>query len=195
MRKGKFSLVLCLGVALVAISFFIVVVFLVQEHIGTNKIRATLAKMEELLPERCDGVPGTYSNLNMPVLQIDGVDYVALLEISSLRVSLPVADKWERDKLFYSPARFCGSAYDHTLVIGGMDGAHQFGFCDEIDRGTLITITDMTGSRFTYKVDRVDRAKNADNTWLTGSDYPLTLYCRDTYSLEYIAVRCDFVYH
>ena len=46
MRKGKFSLVLCVGVALVAISFFIVVVFLVQEHIGTNKISATLAKME-----------------------------------------------------------------------------------------------------------------------------------------------------
>lgn len=194
MKKRKFPIILVIGISLVVISFSMIVARLAQNHIGSNKIRTTLAKMEELLPERCNGIPGVYPNSNMPVLQIDGMDYVVLLEIPSMQISLPVADKWDRDKLFYSPARFCGSAYDHTLVIGGTDASRQFAFCDKIENGTLITITDMIGTQFTYKVTMVDRAKKAESTWLADPEYHLTLYCRDTYSMEYIAVRCNFVY-
>lgn len=157
-------------------------------------IRAVTEKMEALLPERSSGIPDTYLHSNMPVLEIDGVDYVTLLEIPSLQVSLPVADQWDGEKLVYSPARFTGSVYDRTMVIGGRSEPHQFAFCSKIENGTLITVTDMTGTQFTYKVTTVDRAAKAERKWLADPDHPLTLYCQDSFSMEYIAVRCDLAY-
>ncbi|MBQ1226118.1 MAG: sortase [Clostridia bacterium] len=195
MKKGKFPIVLVLGIALIVISFSMIVVLNVRSYIGADKSRSVIETMQELLPERSEGIPEIYADPSMPVLQIDGVDYVALLEIRSLGALLPIADKWDSDKLFVSPARFCGSVYDHTLVIGGVDSTGQFDFCDKIDNGTLVTVTDMTGTQFTYTVERVDRSKKAENEWLTGTEYDLTLYCRDNYSMEYIAVRCNFVYN
>lgn len=130
----------------------------------------------------------------MPVLGINDVDYVALIEIPSLHLSLPVADAWNSQKLYNSPVRFYGSCYDHSLVIGGADNSHHFSFCDKIDIGTVITVTDMTGTQFFYTVSRVDRSKKAESNWLIRRDYDLTLFCRDALSMEYIAVRCSFVY-
>lgn len=194
MKKHRFSALLVLGASLIFISFALVIVSQIRVHIGAVKSQEIVAKMNELLPERNAGIPGIYPNSNMPVLEMNGVDYVAMLEIPSLSVALPVADKWNSDQLFDAPARFYGSSYDHTLVIGGGDYSHQFSFCDKIDNGTVITVTDMTGTQFFYTVSRVDRSPNAESDWLIGTDYDLTLFCRDTYSMAYVAVRCSFEY-
>ena len=76
------------------------------------------------------------------------------------------------------------------MVIGGADDPRQFGFCDEIDLGVTVTVTDMTGAEFTYTVSRVDRSSSAEASWLTDAQHDLTLFCRDQYSMEYLAVRC-----
>jgi len=194
MKKGKFPIVLVLGICLVVVSFALIVGLQIRTHIGANESRRVVARMSELLPERTVGVPEISSNPNMPVLEINDVDYVALIEIPSLNLSLPVADAWNSQKLYNSPARFYGSCYDHSLVIGGADNSHQFSFCDKIDNGTVIIVTDMTGTQFSYTVSRVDRSKSAESNWLISRDYDLTLFCRDTLSMEYVAVRCSFMY-
>ena len=194
MKKGKFPIVLVLGICLVVVSFTLIVGLQIRTHIGANESQKVVARMNELLFERIEGVPGTYPNLNMPVLEINDVDYVALIEIPSLNLSLPVADVWNSQKLYHSPARFYGSCYDHSLVIGGADNSYQFSFCDKIDNGTVIIVTDMTGTQFSYTVSRVDRSKSAESNWLICRDYDLTLFCRDALSMEYVAVRCSFMY-
>ena len=194
MKKRRFPIVLVLGISLVVISFSLIVGLQIRTHIGATKSQKVVTRMNELLPERIAGVPGIYPNPNMPVLEINDVDYVALIEIPSFDLTLPVADAWNSKKLYNSPARFYGSCYDHSLVIGGADNAYQFSFCDKIENGTVITVTDMTGTQFSYIVSRVDRSKSAESNWLISKDYDLTLFCRDTYSMEYVAVRCSFMY-
>ena len=194
MKKGKFPIVLVLGICLVVVSFTLIVGLQIRTHIGANESQKVVARMNELLFERIEGVPGTYPNLNMPILEINDIDYVALIEIPSLNLSLPVADVWNSQKLYHSPARFYGSCYDHSLVIGGADNSYQFSFCDKIDNGTVIIVTDMTGTQFSYTVSRVDRSKSAESNWLICRDYDLTLFCRDALSMEYVAVRCSFMY-
>ena len=152
-------------------------------------------EMNKLLPDRTPGVSGAYSDSVMPVLEINGADYVALLEIPSQSVVLPVADQWNSMGLSNSPARFSGSAYDKSLVIGGVDHPRQFGFCDEIEHDAVLNITDMTGAQFSYIVSRIDRSKHAQTQWLQNEEYDLTLFCRSAYSMEYIAVRCILAYN
>ena len=194
MKKGKFPIVLVLGICLVVISFALIVGLQIHTHLGANESQKVVTRMNELLSERIEGVPGTYPNPNMPILAINDIDYVALIEIPSLNLSLPVADVWNSQKFYNSPARFYGSCYDHSLVIGGADNSYQFSFCDKIDNGTVIIVTDMTGTQFSYTVSRVDRSKSAESNWLISKDYDLTLFCRDALSMEYVAVRCSFIY-
>jgi len=194
MKKRKFPLLLTIGGLLLFTAFAVVITFQIGSHISADKCQEVATKIGELLPERKAGIPETYSNPNMPILEIDNADYVAMLEIPSLNVVLPVADKWKSDKYFNTPARFYGSAYNHTLIIGGKDYSHQFSFCDKIDNGTIINITDMTGTMFSYTVKTVERSENAAKNWLISNDYDLTLFCKDIYSSEYIAVRCAFIY-
>ena len=188
--KRRISLLLTLGILLIVCSLCFVIVVQLQQHNGTKNCQKVVTEMEKLLPDRTPGIPDAYSDPVMPVLEISGTDYVALLEIPAQGVILPVSDQWNSMGLAKSPARFSGSAYDKSLVIAGADHPGQFGFCDEIEHNTMLTITDMTGAQFSYSVSRIDRAKHAQTQWLQDEAYDLTLFCRSTYSMEYIAVRC-----
>ena len=182
------KLPLLLGIGLLLGSLGILVFLGIRIHTGNQNSREVVSQIISLLPERTQGE--TRPDSQMPVLALAEADYAALLEIPAFGVTLPVADKWDSRNLYSAPRRFCGSAYDSTLVIGGADSPGQFSFCDKIDSGALVFVTDMTGSRFSYTVARVDRAKHAEAQWLQSSDWDLTLFCRDMYSMEYIAVRC-----
>ena len=195
MKKHKFPLFLWLGICLIMASVSMVLAFQIRMHIGAQHNQKILSSMDQLLPERSPGVPGIYLTSGMPVLEIENVDYVAMFEVPSFDVALPVADQWDGNNLPRSPSRFFGSTYDNSLIIGGADDPRQFGFCDKIEHGAQIIVTDMTGAQFTYTVSKVDRAKHAETQWLMDSDYELTLFCHDVYSMEYIAVRCILGYN
>ena len=68
-------------------------------------------------------------------------------------------------------------------------------FCDKIEYGTVVTVTDMTGTQFTYTVSDVHRARHAETQWLMADDCDLTLFCHDGYSMEYIAVDVRLPIH
>ena len=192
-RRKPFLLIL--GTCLIVFSLCCVIVVQLQQYNGTKNCQEVVVEMNKLLPDRMSGVPGAYSDSVMPVLEINGADYVALLEIPAQGVVLPVSDQWNSMGLSNSPARFSGSAYDKSLVIGGVDHPKQFGFCDEIEHDAVLNITDMTGAQFSYIVSRIDRSKHAQTQWLQNEEYDLTLFCRSAYSMEYIAVRCILAYN
>jgi sortase A len=194
MKNRKISPILLLGSALILFSLSFLAFFLVRNHMGVRESEKILEKMEQILPETTPGIPGTQLDTAMPVLQIQGKDYVAMIDVPAYGITLPVADVWDTNRLHVTPSRYFGSAYNGTLVIGGSDHDHQFAFCSQIQHGAEIAVTDMTGETFTYTVGRIDRAKHADAQWLTAGEYDLTLFCRDTLTMEYIAVRCSFAF-
>lgn len=188
--KRKMPLLFILGICLILLSLSIMMFLGIRIHIGNQNSQRIVSQMMDLLPERTQGMPEMYPDDRMPVLSFDSVDYVAMLEIPAFGIALPVADQWDSKNLHSAPCRFWGSVCDNPLIIGGADSTQQFSFCDKIDNGAEITVTDMTGSQFTYTVANVDRAKHAEAQWLRSADWDLTLFCHDIYSMEYIAVRC-----
>jgi len=193
--KRRIPFLLILGTCLIVFSLCCVIVVQLRQYDGAKNCQEVAMEMNKLLPDRTPGVPGVYSDSVMPVLEINGADYVALLEIPAQGVVLPVSNQWNSTGLSNSPARFSGSAYDKSLVIGGVDHPRQFGFCDEIEHDAVLNITDMTGAQFSYIVSRIDRSKHAQTQWLQNEEYDLTLFCRSAYSMEYIAVRCILAYN
>lgn len=188
MKKKKVSWLLIIGAVLILGSVCMLAAFRIQASMGVRESRAAAEKILALLPERTPGQ--IQPDIPMPALEIDGKDYIALLEIPGMGVCLPVAAQQED----YLPGRFWGSVYSSPFVIGGRDHPGLFDFCSKIEYGTPLTVTDMTGTQFSYTVARVDRAEKAENQWLLDENFDLTLYCRGTFSSEYIAVRCNLTW-
>ena len=76
-------------------------------------------------------------------------------------------------------------------ILGGSSEAGQFDFCEKLDLGERIIVTDMQGTQFSCGVERIDRADALDYEALSEGNYPLTLFSR-TGSGNYIVIRCVF---
>ena len=189
----KVSIFQVVGIGLIVCSFVL---------LGTSKLlawkaqRSTAIVVEEiegLLPERIEGSMEDYTNMSMPVIQIDGQDFSGLIDVPAFGVTLPIYDLWDSAKITSFPCRFFGSTYDGSLVIGGSDQSGQFDFCSKIDLGAHVCVTDLTGAEFDYRVTKISRSKTADADVLINDQPGLTLFVRDQYSLDYIVVRCSDV--
>lgn len=188
--KGKLNLPQKLGALLILFSCLIL---LGSEGIAAyhrHAAREIVGQIESRLPGPREGDPKNYSDAAMPVLQLGGSDFVGILEIPAFGVSLPIGNTWGRSEASRYPCRFQGSAYDSSLILGGIDKKGQLDFCGKLDLGDRIIVTDMTGTEFSYEVIRIDRRKAADSSTLTESESHLTLFARNTTSAGYIIVRC-----
>ena len=182
---------LILGVCLILAALLILLGSQIQARSAAQDARAIYDRVDALLPPRSPGIPGLFADPAMPVLELDGTDLCGILEIPAYGARLPIANTWRSGDTRKYPCRFLGSVYDNTLVIGGSDQIGQLDFCDRMEIGDRISITDMMGMEFSFTLTRVGRSSSADIGWLTAPDADLTIFVRDATSLHYIALRCD----
>lgn len=189
MRKNG-KVIFIFGCLLIAAS--LVLLFLLNAQTKrANRVNAEIVQaMEKVLPERRQETPDFERDAEMPALDLLGEDFIALLEIPSFGLKLPVCSTWAKEKVPSFPCRFHGSSYNGTLVIGGYDHPGQFDFFDRIQTDTVVTVTDMTGGIFSYVVERVDRSDTAQAEVLLDDSADLTVFVRDAQLLEYIMLRC-----
>ena len=147
--------------------------------------------LEAALPERTAGVIEQRTDSTMPAVEIGGLDFIGLLELPGRGIRLPVAAQWSSSDLGFRPARYAGSVYDGTLIIGGSSEADNFGFADQLDAGEEIAFTDMTGSVFRYTVRKVSHADSAETDTLADPDDALTLFVKK--DGRFLIVRCGAV--
>lgn len=188
--KKKTNIFLVLGILLILGSMAWLMYSQIYARHAQTTAKQLTAQIEVLLPERYAAVAEAYANPDMPVLQVKGIDFSALIEVPAFGVTLPVCSEWNTELLHDFPCRFSGSTYSNSLIIGGSDQYGQFDFFTQLDTGELIIITDMLGAEYTYTAERIERSKSADYSRLSSADYPLTLFVRDSYSMDYILVRC-----
>ena len=85
--------------------------------------------MEEIGDTMKDGLtalPYGTPDMQMPITIIDGYEYIGILEMPSLGLTLPVMNEWDYDRLKISPCRFTGSYYTDDLVICAHNYAKHF---------------------------------------------------------------------
>ena len=189
--KRRLNIFELLGLGLVVLS---VALFLASRIYFNNAVKSaadTVSRIESLLPPASAGFPDENTDPEMPALQVKGKDYVAILDFPAYGVTLPVANEWSALGVYSSPCRFFGSIYDGTMIIGGSDQTGQLDFFQRMEPGDMVRVTDMMGAEFSCTVQRIDRATTADYEKLASGGYPLTLFVRGSYSMEYILVRCS----
>lgn len=152
-----------------------------------GNIQKLISRIEAVMPERTAAAAEERSDTRMPAIDTDGDDFIGILEIPGCGIRLPVAAGWSKNPWAFRPARYEGSAYDGTLIIGGSGENGNFGFADGVDVGETVIFTDITGKVFTYKIERINHADNA-NAEILRSDASLTLFVNKNGG--YIIIRC-----
>ncbi len=145
-------------------------------------------RIEKLLPERSAGIAEERENAAMAAIEIDGKDFVGLLEIPDRNIKLPVAASWGTSDFSFRPARYTGSVYNSTLIIGGKYAEGNFDFIDSLEPGEEITFTDMFGFVFDYTVEKISHSDNADTETLKSVGGALTLFVKK--DSRFLIVRC-----
>ena len=129
--------------------------------------------------------------VDMPVMTIDGVDYVAIISIPALDLEFSVRNEWDKEGLKKSPCRYVGSVYTDDLIICAHNYRSHFGRLKELKPGDEILLVDMDGVLYTYTVALTEEIRGRDVESMVGSDYPLTLFTCTIGGKTRVTVRCN----
>ena len=142
-----------------------------------------------LIPEPQGAVLEERLDNTMPVLSLEGTDFIGILEMPRYDSVLPACAQW--GKIYRYPSCLAGSVYDGSIQIGGTTQTGQFDFFREILVGDSVFFTDVAGNRYAYTVADLRYEKHADQTTLQRKNADLTLFIKNVYAFEYLIVFCE----
>ena len=115
-------------------------------------------------------------DMEMPVENINGIDYIGVLRIPALELELPVISEWNYPNLKSAPCRYSGSAYLNNLIICGHNYTSHFGNLKNLWEGDIATFTDMDGNVFTYKMVERETLNPTDIEGMESGNWDLSLF-------------------
>ena len=212
MKSKKGTWLICLGLLLIAAALFLAAYNIYDERRAEQAAHETVEQLEACLPEESpaetlpEGVetlpaagPGEVEipdyvldpNHEMPVRNIGGEDYIGVLEISSLGLTLPVMSEWSYPRLKIAPCRYTGSAYQGNLIIAAHNYRSHFGNLKELCEGDVVHFTDMDGNVFSYEVALLEILQPTDVDEMEGGDWDLTLFTCTVGGKSRVTARCE----
>ena len=165
-----------------------------------ERLTPTLSSRQSELPPLSSGealeeafVPDYVLNpeMAMPEETIDGQNYIGVLDIPALELSLPIISEWSYDALQTAPCRYSGSAYLDNLVIAGHNYRSHFASLPQLQPGDTVTFTDMDGNVFSYAVSSLETLSSYAISDMTSGDWDLTLFTCTVGGQSRLAIRCD----
>lgn len=151
----------------------------------------TTIPAEEAAPPEQTQPPAPLPEGEMPTVELNGYDYIGVLEVASLELSLPVMDQWDYERLKISPCRFAGNVYEDNLVICGHNYSQHFQPLKYVPVGTQVQFTDAVGNVFRYAVSSFDTVGPNDVERMISGDWDLTLFTCNVSGQTRCAIRCD----
>ena len=129
-------------------------------------------------------------DMDMPVSNYDGQDYIGLLEIPALELKLPVISEWSYPRLRIAPCRYEGTAYKRNMIIMAHNYASHFGELNALQEGSAVIFTDIDGNRFEYLVELKETLDPYDVEGMKASGWDLTLFTCTPGGSYRVTVRC-----
>ena len=129
--------------------------------------------------------------MDMPEVNIDGWDYIGVLDIPALGLSLPVISSWSYPALNVAPCRYMGSAYMDDLIIAAHNFNCHFGQLKNLSPDSEIIFTDMDGNRFEYRVVLTETLQPTAVEEMCADEWDLTLFTCTVGGQYRVTVRCE----
>lgn len=129
----------------------------------------------------------------LPVVHLNGYDYVGYVEIPALELKLPVMATWDYDLLQVAPCRQFGSSRTDDLVIAAHNYVTHFGYLKKLIPGDTVIFTDMDGIVNTYAVEKTETLDPTSVDAVKNSSCDLVLYTCTIGGKTRVCVFCNRV--
>lgn len=127
----------------------------------------------------------------MPVIELDGNEYIGYISVPSQGIELPVMSDWSYDRLKIAPCRQFGSYYTDDLVIAAHNFDTHFGRLKYLSSGDSVVFTDAAGGVHSYAVTRLETVQPDDVSAVQNSGHDLVLYTCTLGGKTRVTVFCD----
>lgn len=134
-------------------------------------------------------------DMEMPTIEIEGNDYIGVLQIPSLELTLPVISQWSYPGLRVAPCRYSGSVYSGSMVVAGHNYRTCFGRIGTLTNGEQVLFTDVKGRTFRYEVAGTETINADDAEEMISEEWDLTLFTCTLGGKARVAVRCQRIVH
>ena len=129
----------------------------------------------------------------LPVVHLNGYDYVGYVEIPALELKLPVMATWDYDLLQVAPCRQFGSSRTDDLVIAAHNYVTHFGYLKKLIPGDTVVFTDMDSIVNTYAVAKTETLDPTSVDAVKNSGCDLVLYTCTIGGKTRVCVFCNRV--
>ena len=197
MKRKAGKLLMTIGLLLIAAAFLLMVYNIWESKKAENMSEEILNQIkdeqdENVSSDDADEKPlyEIYPDMEMPVLTIDGVDYIGILTVPSLGLELPVAGNWSYPNLRRSPCRYKGSAYSNDMIIAGHNYSRHFGGLKNLAIGEEISFRDGDGHIFQYQVDDIETIPGTAVEDMHAGEWDMTLFTCTYGGKSRVTIRC-----
>ena len=197
MKRKAGKLLMTIGLLLIAAAFLLMVYNIWESKKAENMSEEILNQIkdeqdENVSSDDADEKPlyEIYPDMEMPVLRIDGVDYIGILIVPSLGLELPVAGNWSYPNLRRSPCRYKGSAYSNDMIIAGHNYSRHFGGLKYLAIGEEISFRDVDGHIFQYQVDDIETIPGTAVEDMHAGEWDMTLFTCTYGGKSRVTIRC-----
>lgn len=205
-RKGKGNFLIAIGIVFIIAASGLVIYNVLDarraEEASNQIVHDLMDEIRDSIEDNLAAFPYGSPDTPMPTIVVDGYEYIGILEMPSLDLTLPVMKDWDYDRLKISPCRFSGSYYADDLVICAHNYAKHFSPVKWIDIGADVYFTNVLGLTIHYVVTNretveptdvatmVENTKNSESSIL---EWDMTLFTCNTGGQTRCAVRCSRV--
>lgn len=194
-NKGRF--LIFFGIVFIFAALLITGYNLWVDHTAGKSVNCIVENIDDSIP--VNNLPTEQPkyilnpDMEMPVITIDGIDYIGKISISSLDIELPVTSEWSYDNLADAVCRYDGSIYQNNMIIAGHNYASLFKNLKRISVQDEIAFTDIEGNVFYYNVIETEILKPVNVEEMKSGDWDLTLFTCTSGGRARLAVRCERV--
>ncbi len=127
----------------------------------------------------------------MPVVSIEGDDYIGIISIPSIGIKLPVMSEWSYPNLKKAPCMFMGSVYERNAIIAAHNYKSHFRGIMGLSPGDKVIFYDLAGNEFRYTVAFCEVLQPTDIDAMTSSGFDLSLFTCTIGGKTRYTVRCS----
>lgn len=203
MKKTKGKLLISGGLLLLAAALFLTCYNIWEAKKASDTARKALEPLEKkieanrnsALEEEQEEVTERplyeqYPDMEMPVAEIDGREYIGVLGIASLNLKLPVLSGWSYPGLRVAPCRYKGSAYSHDLIVAAHNYSSHFGNLKTLEPGEEVLFTDVQGNQFFYEVAEMEELPGTAVEDMEAGEWDMTLFTCTLGGRSRVTLRC-----
>lgn len=129
---------------------------------------------------------------NEPSLNLDGIEWLGLLEIPSLGIELPVSCECSYDYMKSGLCRYDGTVLGGDMIVCGHNYKSFLENLSDIQEGDAVYFTDCSGRTYEYAVSEVNLIGGweRDKLFDDSDDWQLTLFTCNYSGYSRYVVRC-----